>query len=141
MDKIKEEHIKVDEDVIKKENYYSKLREIGEDINSKNSNKKFKDKYKQTNKEGDLKSSYRFMPVGLIKSPNSGEFCKYNLFDEYNNNNKNKNIFQEFLKKKSDKFNDKNFPKRKFSQRTIEYKKNNPFLKHKILNEFISRIK
>jgi hypothetical protein len=147
MDKIKEEHIKVDQDVIKKENYYSKLRELGENLYQKNSKKnnnnkikvkdKDKDKDVDYNNEGDLRSTCRLMPIGLIRSPNSGEFCKYNLFDEYNINN---NI-KEFLIIKNEKDENKNFPKRKFSPRTFENKKNNPFLKHKIINEFISRIK
>lgn len=128
-----EDNYKVDNDVIKKESYYSKLREIGETMYSSTLNKNFSKK----NVDLKLKTTGKFMPVGLIKSPNSGEFCKFNLFDEYKQvkddmNNKYKNDNNE---------GNKNIIKRKFSARTIEAKKNDPILKNKILRNFMNNLK
>lgn len=126
------ENFKVDQEVIKKENYYSKLREIGKNLYP--IDKTFKRRI-----QIDCKSIVNFMPVGLVKSPNSGDLIKYNLYDEYNidkidtKNTKKKNEESESVIKIS--------PKRKYSARTIEAKKNDPILKQKVLNEFISRIK
>ena len=83
------------------------------------------------------------MPVGLLKSPNTDEYCKYNLYDEiHNENNKANHLKSNAINGNLSACNNKSKSKRKrlLTPRTLGNMKNNPELKFKIINDFIQKI-
>lgn len=142
--KLKEEKIKVEEDIIKKEIYYNRLHVINK-----------KEEEPATKSEKDLISNYKkskilitdkkpldtYMPPGLIKSPNSGDLYKFNLYDEIKRDSKNVANNQPLNKIIANIENNKKEKNRVMTPRMLSLKKNDPEVKFKVLNEFISKIK
>jgi hypothetical protein len=85
------------------------------------------------------------MPPGLIKSPNTGDLYKFNLYDELYSDP----THIEYLRKLAladhqilNNFNKENLRKKRLlSSRMLINKKNNPEIKFSILNHFIDKIK
>jgi len=147
--KLKEEKIKVEDDIIKKELYYKRLHIINKKEEANNNEDLIKNYHKYKILITDKNPLDTFMPPGLIKSPNSGDFYKFNLFDEIkvadskNNaldggssnklNNRNiKNVDEESNKKNKE---------RVMTPRMFIFKKNDPEIKFNVLSEFIEKIK
>lgn len=144
----KEDHTKLDDEIIKKEKYYKKLMEL------KNAGNKSQDalksriilpnnlKLQTDNTVGDKTGTDRFMPVGLIKSPNSGDFCKYNLYDElysYTKKKEEENLRKDNIANKQAKEKAQNTDI--ISEKSLLNKQNLSSLKEKILDDFIAKIK
>lgn len=142
-----EENKKIDEELIKKEIYYSRLQCINniekkpESIIEKGLISQF---YKQKKLVTDKKPLNVYMPPGLIKTPNSEEFCKFNLVDELSEEPPNSPLkTKEQIPIEQDENKNKSINEnyRPMTPRMLITKKNTPEIKLKVLNDFIENIK
>lgn len=145
--KLKNEKIKVEEDVINKDNYYRRLLVINKkENNSEVLNEKdlIKNYQKLKILVTDKKPLDTYMPPGLVKSPNSGDFYKFNLYDEIkkdeNSNNLDNSPDKIHNLKRNENEKHKQL-KRLMTPRMLIFKKNDPDVKFKVLSDFIDKIK
>lgn len=140
---LKEEKIKVEEDVIKKEFYYRRLNKKGEKEDALIEQDLIKDYQKQKILITDKKPLDTYMPPGLVKSANSGDFYKFNLYDEIKIDSKTDNLTNSpnKLDKRYKEIENIKQAKRVMTPRMLIYKKNDPEVKFKVLNDFIDKFK
>lgn len=133
--------------MIKKEIYYNRLNYLKnlekkpENINEKEI---ISHCYIQKKLVTDKKPLNVYMPPGLIKSPNSEEFCKFNLVDELSNDPLNSPLITKEkvpIDQEENKNKSINENKRLMTPRMLITKKNTPEIKQKVLNDFIEKLK